>query len=245
MSGKEVAKTAPLYPALALVEELGNELPALIRDNIGPDGLSEFSFPRIKVPAGGGIAWTVPSLEGPQVAQELEGVIVNWRTMRAYWENPFGEGGGNQPPDCASRDGITGTGNPGGDCASCMLNEFGSKDGGRGKACKEVRAVFMLRDASIFPDLFPLPPMSIKPLKEYFLQLAGNRIPYWQVITRLKLETARNADGITYSKAVPTFVRRLTPEEVAVAAWYRGAMNPVIDGVVLAHADVDPLPFEA
>lgn len=243
MADKEVTVVATQATDASLIlQSIGNttEITELIRDNIGNDGLDAFSLARVRVPAGGGIAWTIPTFEGPEVQKTIRGVIIHWKTWRAMWEGSYGEGGStNAPPDCASKDGATGTGNPGGDCSSCPLNQFGSADNGRGKECKEVRAVFLLTEGALLPNLIAMPPMSIKPLKDYFLQLASNRIPYWTVVTEFSLEQTRNTDGIVYSKAIPKFINKLTTEEQAAVFAYRAQMTPVIEGEFIERGDVE------
>lgn len=218
---------------------MNQEVKELLADNIGNGGIDQFSLTRVKVPAGGGIAWAVPTLEGVSVAQEFTGVIVHWKTMRAYWAEAYGTGSGDTPPDCSSQDGDIGIGEPGGECMKCPLNEFGTAHTGRGKACKEVRGLFVLPENALFPTFMPLPPMSIAPLKSYMLQLASSGINYWKVVTALTLETARNKDNVVYSRAVPKLVRRLEDAEVVAVKAYRDELRPAIEGVVLSRADVD------
>ena len=54
------------------------KLKRLIRDNLGDEGLSVWDLPRIVVPTGGGVFWTV----GDEPRQALQGVIVHQRDVR-------------------------------------------------------------------------------------------------------------------------------------------------------------------
>ena len=48
------------------------------------------------------------------------------------------------------------------------MNAYGSaKDGGRGKACKNMRQLYLLRSGEYMPLLVSLPPTSIRPFKEF------------------------------------------------------------------------------
>ncbi len=48
------------------------------------------------------------------------------------------------------------------------MNAYGSaKDGGRGKACKNMRHLYLLRSGEYMPLLVSLPPTSIRPFKEF------------------------------------------------------------------------------
>lgn len=75
-------------------------------------------------------------------------MILYNHASNAYW--PEGkEYDDNEPPLCQSVDGKQGYGEPGGACATCILNRFGSSATGRGKACKNMRVLYLLRSGSI------------------------------------------------------------------------------------------------
>jgi hypothetical protein len=95
-----------------------------------------------------------------------------------------------------------GTRNPGVLCAQCPFNVFGTakNNTARGKACKDVRLLFMVREGDILPELVPIPPTSIKAAKAYFMRLAGRGIPYWRAITRFSLVKDKNTAGIEYAR---------------------------------------------
>ena len=97
----------------------------------------EFSFDRVKLPAGG-TAFEIPSAEGEdsEMAKDITGVIVYNHPAYAYYHDKYT--GGNNPPDCSSFDGVNGIGNPGGNCQNCPYNKFGSGDG-QSKLCKNKR----------------------------------------------------------------------------------------------------------
>ncbi|MFZ5926320.1 MAG: hypothetical protein ACOYX1_02620 [Acidobacteriota bacterium] len=201
---------------------------AALSTNIGSGGLTEFDLPRIKIPAGGGIRWAVPTLEGEVMEPSIEGVIVLARDTRAYYSQPISETGGSQPPDCWSADGATGSGKPGGACLACPLARYGSAPGGRGQACKQIKQLFVLRGSLLLPEVVTLPPTSLKPAKQYLLKLTSQGVPYYAVVTRIGLERTKNAQGIAYSRAVLSFVRRLAPEEVERAREYHEMLKPLV-----------------
>lgn len=241
MASKE--ETTSIVPApasggfLALAEP---DLQLALRENIGTGKGDVLDLPRLRVPAGGGLAWTVPTIEGPKPREEIVGVIVHWTTVRAYWASELGQGGGNTPPDCTSRDGEIGIGNPGGACDVCPLNQFGTARGGaaNGKACREARGLLFLPEGEFLPFYLPAPVMSIKNLKDYFMRLASGAKPYWSVVSRLKLAQAQNNGGITYSRIEPAFVRDLTPDERNAIKGYRDGIVPAFANVELTAADV-------
>jgi len=198
-----------------------------VRDNIGNDKITDRDLDRITVPLGGGVNWTVPTLEGEDTAKTLDGIIVHWTSPRAYWAAGM-EVGGNTPPDCSSSNGEIGYGNPGGDCYSCPLNQWGSADGGSGKACKEKRMLFLLRPNDLLPIVVQAPSTSIQPVKKYLLRLASQGFSYWTVLTKLSLEKGNNATGIAFSRIVPKSSGPVPEEQRAQLDEYVKAIKPII-----------------
>ena len=148
------------------------------------DGL-QMSFPRIKIPGGGALMFEIPSddPENPDYAKTLEGVILFNHPNNAYW--PEGsEYDDNSNPLCSSVDAKQGIGEPGGSCASCALNQFGSAAEGAGKACKNMRVLYLLRSGEFMPLQVTLPPTSLKPFREFMNQsfMLRRRATYGSVV---------------------------------------------------------------
>lgn len=213
------------------------ELQGALAVNIGTGGITEFDLPRIKIPAGGGTTWQVPTLEGDASETVLEGVILSARDGRSYYKDSIEKTGGGQPPDCASVDGVNGTPGtgenkgPGGLCASCPLGGFGGP-------CKPGKLLFIIRKG-LLPDVVQLPRTSLKPVREYLLKLASNAVPYFHAITRIGLAKDKNPQGITYSKATFQFGGKLSDEEKKKAEALRNLYMPLI-GTVKIDATPDP-----
>ena len=130
------------------------------------DGL-QMSFQRVKIPTGGALQFEIPSEDPdhPDYAPTLVGVILFNHSANAYW--PTGsEYEDDTNPICSSVDGKMGYGDPGGFCADCALNEFGTD--GKGKACKNMRQLYLLRSGDFLPLQLTLSPTSIKPYKEFY-----------------------------------------------------------------------------
>lgn len=130
------------------------------------DGL-QMSFQRVKIPTGGALQFELPGEDPdhPDYAPTLTGVILFNHSSNAYW--PAGsEYGDDTNPICSSVDGKMGYGDPGGSCADCALNEFGTD--GKGKACKNMRQLYLLRSGDFLPLQLTLSPTSIKPYKEFY-----------------------------------------------------------------------------
>lgn len=207
--------------------------------NVGDAGLNAGDLERIKIPAGGGTAWTIQGLDGEEILKELSGIVIAWRDTRAYWSVPMEESDGNMPPDCYSLDARTGTGEPGGNCHKCPNAEFGSGSKGEGQACKLVRQLFLIREDNLLPEIVNLPPSSLKPARQYFLRLASKAVPCYSVITRLALEKTKNAQGIVYAKAALTSGGRLTPEQTQRAKEYAALIDPFLKSTPPVHAAKD------
>ena len=106
------------------------------------DGL-RLSFQRIKIPGGGSLQFEVPgdNPEEPDYEKTIIGVIIYNHAANAYW--PAGsEYDENTAPYCSSYDGKCGQGLPGGVCQLCEMNQYGTdENGGKGKACKNMRTL--------------------------------------------------------------------------------------------------------
>lgn len=58
-------------------------------------------------------------------------------------------------------------GEPGGTCADCVLNQFGSDGNNKGKACKNMRMLYLLRSGEYMPIQIALPPTSLMPYTRF------------------------------------------------------------------------------
>ena len=127
---EQTEKIVPSSGFTALAQTSAEHIRETIAINLGDTPMSVLDLPRIKMPTGDSKVWLVPKLDGNPVAEEeLHAVMVGHRTIRLYWEVPFAEGGGGQPPNCSSADGKNGEGSPGGVCVSCPYNACGSDPG--------------------------------------------------------------------------------------------------------------------
>jgi len=176
-------------------------------------GGMDISFDRVSIPAAGGQAFEVPGeLPGEtDMVKDFSGVILFHHPMFTYYRERFS--GGNNAPDCGSYDGISGVGNPGGVCATCTLNQFGSGENG-GKACKNKRRIYVLREGELIPILLVLPTGSMKEFSVYIKRLLAKGKKSNSVVTKFSLKKVTNASGIAYSQAQFTVDRVLTTEEM-------------------------------
>lgn len=192
------------------------------------DGL-QLSFQRAKIPGGGVLQFEMPGddPENPDYEATLEGVILFNHSANSYW--PAGsEYDDNSPPQCQSVDGKMGYGDPGGICETCVNNRFGSDPKGNGKACKNMRMLYLLRSGEMLPIQVSLPPTSIRPYTNFvnsaFL-LRGRRVCSGLVQIGLRKVSS---NGFTYSVATFKKLRDFEGEELVRVCAYADSFRDQI-----------------
>lgn len=229
MSNKEIA-VRPVNE-FALFQNVNMNITQLMKDNLQDEDFGPQDLDRIKVPAGGGQSFEIPTLEGTEDVKEIQAMVVAIKKGRSYWKEELtGEG---TPPNCISTDGNMGIGDPGGECKMCPFNQFESANQGKGKACKEMRNVFILTENALLPFVLQVPPTSIKPLKKYVTGLTRYGKNIYQIITKISLEKTKSSNGITYSLIHFEPGQVLSQEQVKTLNSYREAFVQAFDQ---AHA---------
>lgn len=235
-SGGELMQPRKDYPLLEDPRAMSKIL-KLIDNNLGGAKVSPLSLSRIRVPSGDDQEFKIETATGVERAATITGVITAYRQARAYWIKPYGTGRGTQPPDCASTDGFTGIGDPGGDCTTCPYAAFNTSrmpDGsqGAGTACKELRQLLVLLPGQMLPHLFSIPPTSLQNFTKYSLNLISSGANYWNVTTKMTLEPAYNAGGIKYARVRFSLYSTLPDEQAQLFEPYhermRGFLTPLV-----------------
>ena len=184
------------------------------------DGL-QMTMQRVKIPGGGNLQFEIrgDDPDNPDYERKLVGVILHHHFANAYW--PEGsEYDDNVPPFCQSFDGKQGYGEPGGVCAVCAFNQFGSTASGSGKACKNMRQIYLLRSGEYLPLQLSLPPTSLRPFNDFMnLAFVARRRPSYSAIIEIGLKRAESS-GYTYSVATFRKVRDLDGEDLAAIKSY-------------------------
>ena len=203
------------------------------------DGL-QVSFQRVKIPGGGTLQFELPSDEpdNPDYVKTLEGVILYNHASCAYW--PVGEEyDDNSPPLCSSNDGKQGTGDPGGTCATCALNRFGSApDGNGGKACKNMRILYLLRSNEYMPMQINLPPTSLKSFRDFMNQsFVLRRRATCGSVVQISLKKANNG-GNDYSIATFRRLYDFTGEDLAQVRAYADNFKTQLKAMLLQRTEV-------
>lgn len=197
----------------------------VLQCNLEGETLSEFDLDQIHVPGSGGTVFEVPGLNGPTNEEEVTGVVLAILIRRGFWENTIPDG---SPPDCSSSDGIIGIGNPGGPCDACEHNQFGTAIGdngkpGKGKRCREMRAILFLREGDTLPVVVCAPPTSLKGFKRYLMKLP---VAMHTAVTTINLEKV--ATKPPYSIIVPRYDGHISPEHGRTMKSYAAMMKQTI-----------------
>ena len=201
--------------------------------NMGNEGLDPNKLDKVKIPAGGGTAWEIPTLDGKgDIAKSLEVVIVAAQDVRSFYATKYD--GSKNAPDCVSLDAKTGSGEPGGQCRDCPKSKWGSAidDNGNqtdGQACNQRKMMLCITKDSTLPFVISIPPGSLNNIAKYFMRLAGANLPFWGVVTNLSLAKTESGSGIPFSTVVPEYVRSLTEEEVPGVRNYREGLGPLFN----------------
>ena len=212
-----VDRYADLDPEL--LEELQDEL-----EDLGPDG--EIACRKITIPSGGGTFYQVQDDDGEEEpAKEILGVVIYTHLLNAYWPGAFGEDNANRVPLCSSMDGKTGVNTENGEvnaCDACPFNQYGTGtdqkgNPSRGKACKNMRRLFLVMDGD--PNVYQLtvPPTSIKDVGAQMKKILAAGTAYTGMVVRLTLEKVKNAGGTDYAKVKIEKAGLLPPAAAAKA----------------------------
>lgn len=203
-------------------EELQDQLEDL-------DQESGIACRKIKIPSGGGTAYEVQGDDDDDTdpMKAITGVVVFTHRLSGYWPNAYGSS--NNPedklPTCASMDGKTGIvqiGERAGEvvtCETCPWNQYGtardqSGNQARGKACKNMRRLYILMDGDPNLYLLTVPPTSIKDVNKQLAKILASGTPYTSMIVGFTLEKAQNNNGVAYSKVVVK-KKGLLPQDAA------------------------------
>lgn len=237
------------FVALAPVENLASDgmfSPEELRQSVGTAPPSLGDLQKIKMPAGGSLAWELLDENGEEVAEKsFDAVIVAAQDTRVYYEKKYS--GGNEPPSCVSLDMVHGIPDDEApesitrECATCPMNQWGSAidEAGNptaGKACKERKQMLLFRPHDLMPVLLSAPTSSVKSVQSYIRRLPSQGTLYWGVVTRFTLSKQKNKGGIVYSQIECSPVRALTEEEVKAVRALRAQFVPAIE----THIDETP-----
>jgi len=144
---------------------------------------------------------------------DLKGVVLYKQKVRALWQE------GENAPLCSSLDCVLGKDHDGvmRRCHGCPNDEWGSagdeKEARSGKACKEMRRIYLVEKDAPLPILVTLPPTSIRPWDDYNSARLTRGISDMKQETILRLAPAKTS-SFNYSVAQPKIGPVVSPPEM-------------------------------
>lgn len=158
-----------------------------VNDNLS--SIEDFKLPRVKMTEHG-----AEILEGEEPLQTLEVVLLHTKKTNVYYEKPFNKNR-PEPPRCFSIDGDLPSKdlkdkegkplkpiNP--TCKGCPKAEFGTNLTGAGKACRNLKPMYvLLGDDAIMPRQLTVTPTSLKAANQYLIGLTERGLSYRKVKT--------------------------------------------------------------
>ncbi|MEM9354462.1 MAG: hypothetical protein AAGA92_15760 [Planctomycetota bacterium] len=209
----------------------GGAIAEAMAANLG-DGaaLKESDLTKVPIPSGGGTTWMVPSITGEAPEKAIEGVLVYQCVRGVLWPREEPEEGTlpalvtddlkiarivSQDLSNDFLESIAGARNEDGtyrwaDLPQC---EWGSGKNGHGKAAKEQRVLFILREQEPLPLVVAIQPGSLKNWRGFIMELTKAGIPFWRAVISLGLEKSQSGGGQPFSKVVPSLVGVLSDEQ--------------------------------
>ena len=158
--------------------------------------------------------------------KDITGHIIYWHHANLYYDTEFGEGE-QGPPRCASSDGIK-PDNAGEDvvhkattCRDCKMNEYGSAEEGKGKACQNTIRLYFLIDGEVIPCVIKAPPASLGKKESLLPWLtnapnvaakAGVGVKYQPIKVKFSLHKKDFASGFSASVLELETIRVLDPK---------------------------------
>ena len=218
-----------------------NRLPDLLTDAVDAGATAFTLFDRITIPAGGATRFEIPSAEGMEPVNTIQGVVMHSQKRRAYWSTSEPREG--NPPECSSEDGLRGIGMPSGVCKECPHNQWGSAIGeGPGKACKETQQLFILRDGEALPVVLSLPPSSLGVFQQYVTRLTREQASIKAVVTEFSLEKQSSNNGIAYSRINCKSVESIDIESSRLIRGVSQTLGPLVVGELSGGEPYSELP---
>jgi len=241
-------------------EGIDPELLAELKDEMEDlDPESGISCRQIKVPSGGGLAFEVQGEDEGDAdpMKEIDAVIVFTHRLSAYWPGSFGSASNPEDkiPTCRSMDGKTGivqSGDRTGEvinCEGCQWNQYGTGvdekgNPSRGKACKNMRRIYMMMDGDPNFYLLTVPPTSIKDVNKQLAKILASGTPYTGMIVTFGLEKTKNNNGVAYSKVTVKKKGILPPAIAAQVQQLRGQIKAQYQSMAITLDDYTAAPAQ-
>lgn len=226
--------------ALANASKELQERVAEVKDNL--ESVENFKLPRVKMTSDG-----AQLIEGEQPLEMIEGTILLTKKTNSYYDKPY-RSGSVEPPRCYSNDGerpveklkdkegkelkpINAT------CKGCPMAEFGTNAMKSGKACRNLKPIYILLTGAIIPRQLVITPTGLKAANQYLMNLTEAGLNYRKVKTRISFFRKNPDDKFMcakFEKAGKHEGQDATDIEALRNFWL-----PVMQDQVIDQADLD------
>lgn len=227
----QVTKQTAQMPALAS-EELQERM-AAVKDNL--ESVDTLRLPITKVTSDGFVL-----SEDAEAVKEITCVIIHTKKTNVYYANAYNPNEKAVAPDCFSLDGNLPDASiekPQHEtCKGCAQAEFGSNSMKSGKACRNLKPIYLLLGDAIIPRELIVTPTSLKAANGYMMELAERGLAYKRVRTKITAYKENPRD--TYAKLKFTFVEKLPEQESANVDFLKAQWLSAMDSQA-----VDSTPF--
>lgn len=207
---------------------------AAVRDNM--ESVDTFRIPRVINTADG-----LQLNEDEEPVPQLEVTLLHTAKRNIYYAKPYNPAEA-APPDCFSNDGKTPDVSVKSPmhktCKGCPMAEFGTNSMKSGKACRNLKLLFVLvGEKSIVPRQITVTPMSLKSADQYLMNLTETGMSYRNV--RTVVRTEKKNPKQTYVELRFKLARELSPTEIADAQFLRAQWLPIMDAQAVDQREVD------
>jgi hypothetical protein len=231
--------------AFVALNHTSAEIGDYIRDALEGEDVTARDLVRLTVPSGKAqkYRWEVPTLDGgSEVVDEVAGIMVGYRSTRAFWPVKLDDVvGGRKPPACSSADYRFGFGkqwatkddpSPAGEpvklaCAECPNSLF--SDDNERPGCKSFGTLLLIGETGFLPRVISVPVTSMKAVRAFRLSLADGGVPPFAAVCAFGLAKATNAGGTDYALIAPRLTGRLDAAAAARAKAYGDMLRPVFE----------------
>jgi len=226
MSKKEIAVVTNESKAIAASSPSLELLAALLESKENFDAMDSQRLPAVKMTSGG-----FQLAEDKPVIQEIEAVIIHAKKTNVYYAKPYNP---NEivPPDCYSLDGAKPDASiekpQHATCKGCPKAEFGTNSMKSGKACRNLKPLYLLlSDKAIVPRELTITPSSLKAVNQYLMDLTEQGFSYRKVKTKISAYKKNPKD--TYMSLRFANTAKLNDQQVLDAAKIKEVWLPVMD----------------
>lgn len=223
---KTVAVFKPSSELMTRIESMSENL----------ESIEQVTLPKVKMTAGG-----FQLAEGQNPVLELMGVWIHARKLNMYYEKAYIPGT-VEPPTCFSSDGIVPDSsiqkpvNP--TCKGCPKAEFGSNSMKKGKACRNLKPVYLLLgDNTFIPRQLAVTPTSIKAANNYLMELTERGVLARHAVTKITARKKNPAD--TYMVLSFEFVRKLSDQGAVDVEFLRNKWMPAMNNQSIDEREVE------